>query len=292
MTAPVLADALGPRGRRQARIASVVAAILLALLAAVVVRRLSDRGQLDAEKWRLLGRIEVIRFLLGGLGNTAKAAVIGMLGAMTIGALLALARLARTPLVRWPARVYTEFFRGFPLLLLILFAFLGLPKLGVDLPKIWYLILALIAYNGAVFGEIFRAGILSLERGQMEAAEAIGLRYWQAMRLVVVPQAFRRMIPAIVSQLVTLLKDTSLGFAVGYVELLRRGQITGEFGKNQLQALTVVAGLYLVVNFTLSQVARRLEVRQRRRYSASGIAVAGVEDLAVVTAAAQASVPK
>jgi glutamate transport system permease protein len=289
VTAPILADALGPKARRVVRIVSVLAAIGLAALAFVVVRRLADTGQLDGEKWRILGRSEVIRFLLGGLANTVRVAVVAMALAVALGAVLALARLTRTRLLRWPARLYVEFFRGFPLLLLVIFAFLGLPKLGIDLPKTWYLILALVAYNGAVFGEIFRAGILSLDKGQSEAAYAVGLTYWQAMGLVILPQALRRMIPAIVSQMVTLLKDTSLGFAVTYEELLRRGQITGEFGKNLLQSLTVVALLYLSVNFTLSRLARHLEIRQRRRYGAGGISVGGVEDLAVVGAQADAS---
>jgi glutamate transport system permease protein len=290
MTAPVLADALGPKAKRVVWVVSAVATVLLAAIVAFAVQRLADKGQLDGDKWSLLTKPAAMRFLLGGLGNTLRAAGVAMVGAILLGALLALARLARTPLLRWPARLYVEFFRGFPLLLLILFAFLGLPRLGVDLPRIRYLILALVAYNGAVLGEIFRAGILSLDRGQTEAAFAVGLTYWQAMRLVVLPQAVRRMIPAIVSQLVTLLKDTSLGFAVSFEELLRRGQIVGEFGKNQLQAITVVAAIYLVVNFTLSQVARRLEVRQRRRYGAGGLNVGGVEDLAAMDAVAEANV--
>jgi glutamate transport system permease protein len=284
MTAPMLSDALGPRGRRISWIVSGVAAVVLALVVAMAAKRLADKGQFDAEKWRLLTEPEMIRFLLGGLSNTVKAAAAGMVGAMALGAVLALARLSRSPLVRLPSRLYTEFFRGFPLLLLVLFSFLGLPRLHVNLPRIWYLILALVLYNGAVLGEIFRAGILSLDKGQSEAAYAAGLTYWQSMRLVIVPQAMRRMIPAIVSQLVTLLKDTSLGFAVAFEELLRRGHIAGQFGKNDLQALTVVAFIYLIVNFTLSRIARRLEVRQRRRYRAGGISVAGVEDLAAVQA--------
>jgi glutamate transport system permease protein len=135
-------------------------------------------------------------------------------------------------------------------------------------------------------GEIFRAGILSLDRGQREAAVSIGLPYWPMMRIVILPQAFRRMTPTIVSQTVTLLKDTSLGFFIAYEELLRVGQIAGEFGGNALQTLTVVAAMYLVVNFMLSRLARHLEVRQRRRYRAKSIQVAGVEDLVAVGAGA------
>ena len=286
----VLADDLGPRGRKIVRIASAISAVVLLLLGWLIVQRLSDKGQLDAEKWRLLWDRRVIRFLWGGLANTLKAAGAGMAGAIVLGLVLALTRLARNPVSRFFSRLYTEFFRGFPLLLLIIFSFLGLPKLGVDWPRIWYLIAPLIAYNGAVLGEIFRAGILSLDRGQSEAASAIGLGYWESMRLVIVPQAFRRMIPAIVGQLVVLLKDTSLGFAVSFEELLRRGQITGEFGKNHLQTLTVVALIYMFVNMALSQLARRLEVRQRTRFGAGAIQVGGVEDMAVAGATSDAAV--
>jgi glutamate transport system permease protein len=141
-----------------------------------------------------------------------------------------------------------------------------------------------------VLGEIFRAGILSLERGQSEAASAIGLTYWQSMARVIVPQAARRMIPAIVSQLVTLLKDTSLGAVIIYDELLRRADQTRNFYANPVQVFALAAVAYVIVNFTLSRLARRLEVRQRRRYNASAISVSGIEDLAVMAAHAEATV--
>jgi glutamate transport system permease protein len=203
-----------------------------------------------------------------------------------LGGVLALGRISRSLPLRAVARTYVEFFRGFPLLLLIFFTFFALPRAGVQLSRYWSLVLALAAYNGAVLGEIFRAGILSLDRGQREAAVSIGLPYWPMMRIVILPQAFRRMTPTIVSQTVTLLKDTSLGFFIAYEELLRVGQIAGEFGGNALQTLTVVAAMYLVVNFMLSRLARHLEVRQRRRYRAKSIQVAGVEDLVAVGAGA------
>jgi glutamate transport system permease protein len=141
-----------------------------------------------------------------------------------------------------------------------------------------------------MLGEIFRAGILSLDRGQSEAAYAVGLTYWQAMFLVIIPQAARRMIPAIVSQLITLLKDTSLGFVITYEELLRRSRSTGEFFKNPLQTTVFVALIYIAVNFVLSRIARWLEVRQRRRLGAGAITVAGVEDLAAVSVVAGARI--
>jgi glutamate transport system permease protein len=212
-----------------------------------------------------------------------------MVLAVVAGMLLALGRLARSAPGRWVAGVYVEFFRGVPLLLLIFFSYIGLPRYGVDISAFWRIELALFLYNSAVLAEIFRAGVLSLDKGQTEAADAIGLRYWQSMRHVVLPQAVRRMVPALVSQLITMLKDTSLAYIVSYQELLRYGKLNGEFFHNPLQSYLVVALLFIAVNFTLSRIARRLEVRQRRRLGASGIHVGGVEDLAVVNAQAGVS---
>jgi len=208
---------------------------------------------------------------------------------LALGTLLALGRLARSFVVRLPAVVFVEFFRGLPLYVLILFCGFGLIDVGLEISKFQALVLGLTLYNSAILGEVFRAGILSLDRGQTEAAFAVGLGYWEAMLLVVVPQAFRRMIPAIVSQLVTLLKDTSLGFVILVEELLRRSQLAGQFFSNPLQAYAIAALMYVIVNYSLSRLARRLEIRQRRRYSAGAIQVTGVEDLAIVGAQAEAA---
>ena len=286
MTAPVLADALGPRARRRVHIASAIAVALLAFMLYVAFRRLSDRDQLDWAKWEPLTRWSVLKFLLLGLLATVRAASLGMVLALVLGGGLALMRLSRSAPVRWLATAWVEFFRGFPLLLLILFAFLTPPEYDVSITPFRAVVAGLALYNGAMLGEIFRAGILSLDRGQTEASYAIGLTYWQTMMLVVIPQAARRMLPAIISQMVTLLKDTSLGFVIGYEELLRRSRSTGEFFHNPLQTLVFVALMYIAVNFTLSRVAQSLEARQRAKYGAGSIAHAGAEDLAVVSAVA------
>jgi glutamate transport system permease protein len=286
----VLADALGPRGRRRVLVASIVAGIGLVAMLFVALQRLADKEQLEWDKWKPLTDPDVLRFLFGGLGNTLKAAAGGMVLALVLGAGLALLRLSRSGPVRWLATAWIELFRGIPLVLLIFFTFFALPKYSVDLDPFQALVLALALYNGAVLGEIFRAGILSLDRGQTEAAYAVGLGYWQAMLYVVIPQAARRMIPAIVSQLITLLKDTSLGYVITYEELLRRGRSTGEFFRNPLQVTVFVALLYIAVNFTLSRIAHRLEVRQRRRLGAGAIATAAGEDLTAVAIAGEAAI--
>lgn len=289
MTAPFIADALGPRGRRRVAVTSGVAGAAIVAMIVVAFLRLLHKGQFSDHVIAPLRQWSVQRFLLLGLVNTAKAAAVAMALAVTAGAFLALGRLSRNVVVRGVAGAYVEIFRAVPLILLILFCSLGLPKISVRVSPFGGVVLALTVYNSAVLGEIFRAGILSLDRGQSEAASAIGLRYWQSMGLVIVPQAARRMIPAIVSQLVTLLKDTSLGSIIGFDELLRRARDTGSFYGNPLQVFVEAALLYVAINFTLSRIARHLEIRQRRRYKAGAIAVTGVEDLAALGAHATAA---
>jgi len=282
MSSVVLTDALGPRARRRVLIATVISVVLLALLVAIGLRRFAEEGQLDADLYTVFLDPAVGRLLVRGLWVTLRLAALSMVLAVVLGALLALGRIARSPIVRILVGAYVQFFRAMPVLLLILFSRFGLPQFGLRFSDFTYLTFALVAYNSAVLGEIFRAGILSLDRGQTEAAYAIGLRYWQAMRIIVLPQAARRMIPAIVSQLVTLLKDTSLGYIIAFRDLLRIGQTIGATLDAELQALLLAGLAYVLINLVLSRVATRLERRQRARYRADRIEVrGGPEDLVV-----------
>jgi glutamate transport system permease protein len=265
MSDPVFGDLLGPRGRRRVHIASAISAVVAAGLAYLAIRRLVDRGVFEKARWSYFVDTNVVKFLALGAWATVKVAVVSMVLSIVIGAVLALGRLARVVPARLLAGAYVELFRALPLLLLIFYAGRALPQLGISLRPFWYLVIGLTAYNAAVLAEIFRAGILSLDRGQSEAAYAIGLTYGEGMRHVIVPQAVRRMVPSIISQLVTLLKDTSLGFVLPYEELFRRGQIAGEEGRNILQALVVVAIVYIAVNATLSAVANVVARRQDHR---------------------------
>ena len=279
----VLYDELGPRGRRRVRVASAAVYALLALLGYVALNRLADKGQLEGRRWASLGNSDLLRFLAQGLWANVKAALIAMALALVLATILALGRLSRARPVRWLAAFVVETFRALPQLLFIIGAFLVLPRYGVHLPTLVYVVVGLTLYQGAVLAEIFRAGILSLDRGQSEAAYAVGLTDRQAMAYVVVPQAVRRMLPSIVSQLVTLFKDTSLGYAIGYEEMVRRGRIaTVEFGESLLQIILLVALVFILVNLTLSRFARWLEMRQQRRYGGSTATVTGVEDLTVI----------
>ncbi len=271
----VLYDAAGPRARRNIRIGSAVGALVLLGLVLVALNRLGSNGQLEAERWKILTNTQLQELLGRALVRTLQAAALAMVLSMVLGALLAVGRLSERRWVRLPAGLFVEFFRALPLLLLILFAALALPQLGVRLSVLWYLVLGLTAYNSAVLCEIFRAGILSIDRGQSEAALAIGLVRSQVLRLILVPQAVRRMLPALISQLVTLLKDTSLGFVIAYEELLRTGQGAVEFlgSRFAFQVYVLVALMYIAVNLALSTFARWLDRRQSRRYGAGAVVV-------------------
>ena len=286
MSTTVLYDVPGPRARRRVRLQSIAGSLVLLALVGLVLWRLAQQGQLEGERWEALTNPQVLELLLRGLLATLQAAVVAMLLSLAVGLLLAVARLSQQGWLRAAARVWVEFFRGLPLLLLILFIYLGAPALGLTLPVLWSLVLGLTLYNSAVVAEIVRAGILSLPRGQREAAYAIGLRPWQAMRLVLLPQAIRLMLPALVSQLVTLLKDTSLGFIISYPELLRNGRTVVEFlgGRFSLPIYVAVAVVYIAINMALSWFARWLDRRQGR--VAQGGADPGGRPLAQGSAAA------
>jgi glutamate transport system permease protein len=264
----VLYDAVGPRGRRRILLGSIAGVLGVAAVVGVAVARLAAKGSFDPELWRVLTEGAVQRLIGRGLVATLRAAVVAMVLAMAMGAVLAVGRLSRRAWVARLAGAWVELFRGLPLLLLILFLFLALPAVGITISVFWALVAGLTLYNGAVIGEIFRAGILSLPRGQTEAAYAIGLRRGQTLRLILVPQAVRRMLPALISQLVTLLKDTSLGFVIGYAELLRNGRTAVEFlgGRYSIPIYTAIAVVYIAVNASLSLLARWLDRRTRRRF--------------------------
>src|SRR3712207_3061641 len=136
--------------------------------------------------------------------------------------------------------------------------------LSDQIGRFWSLTLALMLYNGSVLAEIFRAGILSVPRGQSEAAYAIGLTKAQAMRLILIPHAVRVMLPAIIGQSVVALKDSALGLIIGFEELAREGRQIYVFYNNPLAVGVVIAAIYIVINYTLSRVAVALEARQRR----------------------------
>ena len=277
MTAPVLFDIPGPKARARIRIGTVIGALLIAGLITFVLIRLGRNGQLDPQRWAVLfdPRTGVPQTLYRTLVNTLQVAAVGMVLATALGLMLAVGRLSDHRAVRGLAGLYIEFFRAIPLLVVIFALYFLLPKYGVRPSPFQALAGGLVLYNSAVLAEIFRAGILSIDKGQREAAYGIGMRKSQVMALVLLPQATRRMLPVLIAQLVVLLKDSSLGFIIGYFELLRGARslvefFTPRFGNEYTFQLYVAAGLiYIVINVLLSVLARYVEKRTRRSTKAA-----------------------
>jgi glutamate transport system permease protein len=285
----------GPRARRRARIGGAIGAAAFAALLAWVIWRLHDTGQFDGDKWAPFKDTGILRALARGLGATLRAATAAVFLALLFGVLLAAGRLSTNRALRWPVTTFVEFFRATPVVLLILFLFLGFTddfaRLGGHLDEhtpdrvshilglgqfgtLAPLVLALTLYNGAVIAEIVRAGVLAVPRGQAEAARAIGLTARQVFRLVQLPQAVRIMLPAIVSQAVVALKDTALGFIIAYPELVRVGRLIYDSRFNIIPTAIIVTTIYVTLNMTLEWLANRLAQRQSRRYSRDAIAAA------------------
>lgn len=247
---------------------SAVTVLIVALVIWVVYGKLSEKGQLTAAKWEpfLTGNLWKT-FVLPGVQGTLTAAAISIVLALVLGLLLGVGRLSHNSAIRWVCSIFVEFFRAVPVLIMMIFAFALYAQYDVFVSK--YLALAgvvtgLTLYNGAVIAEIVRAGVNSLPRGQGEAASALGLRWGQTMRSILLPQAITSMLPVLISQLVVVLKDTAIGYQITFVEMVRQATVVGSSYKNYLPALIVIAVLMISVNFALSMAATRLERRLRR----------------------------
>lgn len=296
MSTSVLYDAPGPRARRRARIGSAIALVGIAVLVFFAIRRLADRGQFEWELWgpwldpSFDEFSQVWNLVREGAVATLVAAVLSIALSLVVGVFLGVARMRLGRYARIPVVLFIELFRGLPVVITIVFVWRAFEELNIDLSPLpgvvglWYLVIGLTLYNSVIIAEILRAGVNSLPKGQGEAARAVGMTEWQTMRTVLLPQAFRIMLPALISQLVVILKDTSLAALVGsfYIELLSRGNQISQNLDNPIQSLFVVGSLFIAINYGLSRVATWLE-RQLSRNRGGKAAIQAVEDVVPLT---------
>ncbi len=274
----VLYDEPGPRARRITLYASVVAAVLVAVLLFFVYRRLDQNGQFTSARWSPLLNpgdkdfSAVWRLLGGGIRSTLTAAVLAIVASLVVGTVLASLRLLAGRVSRLPLIGLIELLRGVPVLIMIYLVSRVLPEYGADFGNpLWYLVIGLTLYNSVVIAEIIRAGVASLPRGQGEAALSIGMSPSQSLRLVQLPQAFRVMLPSLISQLVVVLKDTSLGFIILYGETVRTANLIIQETKNPIQMYLVAGALFVITNYALSRFAQYMERRLSRSSSTVSI---------------------
>lgn len=274
----VLFDAPGPKALSRFRLYSVVSLVLLAGVVALVVWQMHRTGQFAGEKWEYFvtpNYVEVI--LVDGVYQTVKAAVIAILMALGLGLLFGVGKLSERSLVRWPSWAWVEFFRAVPLLLLIIYIYFAFGTENTyGIGTYWSLVVGLALYNGAVLAEIVRAGVQSLPTGQSEAAYAIGMTRGQVTRIVLLPQAIKVMLPAMISQFVVCLKDTSLGYAIVAPGLTRVFKAIWTEGANQVQAIIVLAAIYILLNIGISSIAHWAQ----RRYIGEGKAAPMADEAA------------
>jgi glutamate transport system permease protein len=270
----VLYDEPGPRARTRAFWAGMVGTVVLAALLGWVVWTLRRQGIFDDERWDVFAQWVTWEGLLRGLRATLKAAGVAAILALALAVVVAALRLSPRPWISRCAAVLIEFFRGMPVVLLVLFTLLVFstnPFVAV--------VAGLTVYNGVVIAEVLRAGINSLPRGQREAGLAIGLTASATFRTIELPQAARRMLPALISQVVVLLKDTSLGYVVAYPELLRQIRTLTEFFGNRylFSVFFIGSAMYIGVNLLISRVAvwteRRIDRTGRALRLSTGIQV-------------------
>jgi His/Glu/Gln/Arg/opine family amino acid ABC transporter permease subunit len=194
------------------------------------------------------------------VGGTLRLAIPAMILGFILGVFIGLARLARPAWIRVPATVYVEFFRGVPLVMVIFWLWFILPVvLRMPLPEYGIALAAFVFFEAAYLGEIVKAGIQSVPRGQIESASSIGLSFTQTMGYVVLPQALRNMIPALVTQFIVLFKDTSLASIIGYVDLTKAAQIVNNREIRPFELYLFIAVVYWICTYSMSRYAGYIE---------------------------------
>ncbi|MDI9887859.1 amino acid ABC transporter permease [Streptomyces sp. HNM0645] len=276
----VLYDAPGTRAKRRNIGYTVLFLAVLALVVWWVYDGLNSKGQLDWVKWEpfFTSSQPYATYLWPGLQNTLIAATLALVIALPLGAVFGIARLSDHRSVRAVAGTVVEFFRAIPVLILMLFAnaaYADFTDISSDVRPLYAVVTGLVLYNASVLAEIVRAGIQSLPRGQTDAAKAIGMRKGQTMRHVLLPQSVTAMLPAIVSQMVVIVKDTALGGAMlSFNELLSSVRpMSANYGANTIACFTVVAVIFVSLNFALTSAAGWLERKLRRGKKSTGAVV-------------------
>ncbi len=280
--ASVLYDAPGPRARRRNLLLTVVFGLVFLGVLALLIVKLDQKHQLDARLWKPYTHVNVWQnYVWHGLWNTLQATIVAAILALVFGVVFGIARMSDHRWVRLPAGVIVEFFRAIPVLIMMFFALAGPPIIADAFGRVispvtgfQAVVAGLTLYNGSVLAEIIRAGINSVPRGQSEAGYSIGLRKSGVMLRILVPQAITVMMPAIVSQLVVLLKDSALGYIIAYEDLLNSGfyQVKSNYG-NLIPATVVVTAIYVTMNLSLGFFANWLERRSRRSRKSAGRAL-------------------
>lgn len=259
-----LYEAPGPRTRRRMHVATAVSAVLVLMGIAAIVRQFYVTGQLAPRYWSFLTRPTTWAFLLQGFRGTVSVALVAGAIALVLGLLLMLGRMSSIRALSAACRGVIDFFRGVPSLLLIYFFFLVVPQYGIKLSSFWMITLPVALAASGVLAEVLRAGVNAVPAGQVEAARSIGMRPAQIMRTVILPQAVHFVIPSLISQLVVVVKDTTVAYVVSYPDLMQNARVLITNYDSLVSMYLTVALVYILLNYAINKlsgiVARRMGV--------------------------------
>lgn len=270
-TQTVLFDAPGPKAKVRHAILTVVGILIALAIAYLVYLKFDEANQLQGYMWSPFFTDPAVwkAYIIPGLKGTFTAAGISIVLAVVFGLLFGMGRLSPIGPVRWFCSVIVEFFRAVPVLLMMVFAYFGFFATSDIVPNqhapLAAVVTGLTLYNGAVIAELVRSGVHGLPKGQSEAGYSVGLTPGQVLRSIQLPQALTAMLPALVGQLVVVLKDSALGYGITYLELLNWSKTLGSAYANTVPAYIVAGILFIIMNYSLTKFAVYLEGRLKKR---------------------------
>lgn len=261
----VLYEAPGPKTHRRMVVGTIVSALVVLWLVYLVWHQFYVTGQFAPRYWSFFAQWPTWRFLIDGFRGTIAVAVTAGVISLVLGMLLMLGRVSENRALSAVCRVVIDFFRGVPSLLLIYFFFLIVPQYGIKMPSFWMLTLPVALAAAGVLAEVFRAGVNAVPKGQVEAAYSLGLTRGKVMRRIVLPQAIHYVIPSLISQLVVVVKDTTVAYVVSYPDLMQNARVLITSYDSLVSVYFVVAIIYILINYAINQasayVSRRMGVK-------------------------------
>lgn len=260
-----LYEAPGPRTHRRMVVGTIVSALVVLWLVYLVWHQFYVTGQFAPRYWSFFAQWPTWLFLIDGFRGTIAVAVTAGVISLVLGMLLMLGRVSENRALSAACRVVIDFFRGVPSLLLIYFFFLIVPQYGIKMPSFWMLTLPVALAAAGVLAEVFRAGVNAVPKGQVEAAYSLGLTRGKVMRRIVLPQAIHYVIPSLISQLVVVVKDTTVAYVVSYPDLMQNARVLITSYDSLVSVYLVVAIIYILINYAINQasayVSRRMGVK-------------------------------
>lgn len=256
-----LYEAPGPKTRRRIRAATAVSLCVIAVLIGIVIRQFYLTGQLNAKYWSFFTRATTWRFLGKGIAGTLEVALAAGVLAFAAGFLMMLCRISTNKIVNGIGTVLVEFTRGVPTLLFIYFFFLVVPQLGLKLPAFWKIAAPVAISASGVVAEVLRSGVNAVAKGQKEAALSLGMSGRSVFLKVVFPQAIRYVIPALISELVIVVKDTTFAYVVNFPDLMQNAKVLISNYDALLSVYLVVAVIYIVINYLLNKLSAMVAKR-------------------------------